>query len=102
MAYSSSAVDNYTDSAPDYFWVTLNPDKQKQDNLFISYWIIFLEKSLFVQAGMQREIFEKLVSKLEHHCNTILIGSEIDYRRFIAQRSVNQVRICVISLLSFF
>lgn len=42
---------------------------------------------------MQREIFQKLVSKLEEHCENVLIGSEIDYRRFIAQRSVNQVRI---------
>ncbi|KAF7817241.1 AFG1-like ATPase isoform X1 [Senna tora] len=43
------------------------------------------------EAGMQRELFQKLVSKLEQHCNNVLIGSEIDYRRFIAQRSVNQV-----------
>ncbi|XP_061376442.1 uncharacterized protein LOC133318456 isoform X2 [Gastrolobium bilobum] len=43
------------------------------------------------EAGMQREIFQKLISKLEEHCENVLIGSEIDYRRFIAQRSVNQV-----------
>ncbi|CAK7353642.1 unnamed protein product [Dovyalis caffra] len=39
------------------------------------------------QDGMQRDIFLKLVSKLEEHCEIVLIGSEIDYRRFIAQRS---------------
>ncbi|KAJ9184018.1 hypothetical protein P3X46_007802 [Hevea brasiliensis] len=43
------------------------------------------------QDGMQREIFLKLVSKLEKHCEIVLIGSEIDYRRFIAQRSKDQV-----------
>ncbi|KAI4337329.1 hypothetical protein L6164_015760 [Bauhinia variegata] len=42
------------------------------------------------EAGMQREMFEKLVSKLEQHCKNVLVGSEIDYRRFIAQRSINQ------------
>ncbi|XP_012076596.1 AFG1-like ATPase isoform X2 [Jatropha curcas] len=44
------------------------------------------------QDGMQREIFQKLVSKLEKHCELVLIGSEIDYRRFIAQRSKDIVR----------
>ncbi|XP_027329869.1 AFG1-like ATPase isoform X2 [Abrus precatorius] len=43
------------------------------------------------EAGMQKEIFQKLVCRLEEHCEKILIGSEIDYRRFIAQRSENQV-----------
>ncbi|KAK7320694.1 hypothetical protein VNO77_30399 [Canavalia gladiata] len=43
------------------------------------------------EAGMQKEIFQILVSKLEVHCEKVLIGSEIDYRRFIAQRSENQV-----------
>ncbi|QCD99385.1 P-loop containing nucleoside triphosphate hydrolase [Vigna unguiculata] len=43
------------------------------------------------EAGMQKEIFQKLVSKLEDHCEKVLIGSEIDYRRFIAQKSENQV-----------
>ncbi|KAL2574331.1 hypothetical protein AAZX31_17G197000 [Glycine max] len=43
------------------------------------------------EAGMQKEIFQKLVSKLEEHCEKVLIGSEIDYRRFIAQKSENQV-----------
>lgn len=43
------------------------------------------------QDGMQKEIFQKLVSKLEKHCELVLIGSEIDYRRFIAQRSSDQV-----------
>ncbi|KAF2303854.1 hypothetical protein GH714_023881 [Hevea brasiliensis] len=32
-----------------------------------------------------------LVSKLEDHCEIVLIGSEIHYRRFIAQRSKDQV-----------
>jgi len=53
-----------------------------------------------VQAGMQKEIFQKLVSKLEDHCEKVLIGSEIDYRRFIAQKSENQVRIEVIFVLN--
>ncbi|KAJ4826572.1 hypothetical protein Tsubulata_008522 [Turnera subulata] len=43
------------------------------------------------QDGMQKEIFEKLVAKVEQHCEIILIGSEIDYRRFIAQKSKDQV-----------
>ncbi|BAT82318.1 hypothetical protein LR48_Vigan462s000900 [Vigna angularis] len=43
------------------------------------------------EAGMQKEIFQKLVSKLEDHCEKVLIGSEIDYRRFLAQKSENQV-----------
>uniref|UniRef100_A0A2C9W661 AAA+ ATPase domain-containing protein n=1 Tax=Manihot esculenta TaxID=3983 RepID=A0A2C9W661_MANES len=43
------------------------------------------------QDGMQREIFLKLVSKLEDHCEIVLIGSDIDYRRFIAQHSKDQV-----------
>ncbi|TQD81299.1 hypothetical protein C1H46_033154 [Malus baccata] len=45
------------------------------------------------QDGMQREIFQKFVRKLNEHCETVLIGSEIDYRRVIAQsqRSADQV-----------
>ncbi|KAJ8751625.1 hypothetical protein K2173_025780 [Erythroxylum novogranatense] len=43
------------------------------------------------QDGMQREIFLKLVKKLEEHCDIVMIGSEIDYRRFIAQRCKEQV-----------
>ncbi|XP_074329639.1 uncharacterized protein LOC141667150 isoform X3 [Apium graveolens] len=43
------------------------------------------------QDGMQRGIFLKLLAKLEEHCNNVLIGSEIDYRRLIAQRSTDQV-----------
>lgn len=51
---------------------------------------------------MQREIFLKLVSKLEDHCEIVLIGSDIDYRRFIAQHSKDQVRCCaVIPTLGF-
>lgn len=40
---------------------------------------------------MQREIFLKFVKKLEEHCEIILVGSEIDYRRLIAHRSVDKV-----------
>lgn len=40
---------------------------------------------------MQRGIFLKLLGKLEEHCKNVLIGSEIDYRRLIAQRSIDQV-----------
>lgn len=40
---------------------------------------------------MQREIFQQLVSNLEEHCQNVLVGSEIDYRRLIAKRSVEQV-----------
>ncbi|XP_031286388.1 putative ATPase N2B [Pistacia vera] len=43
------------------------------------------------QDGMHRELFQKFVSKLEKHCEIIAIGSEIDYRRLIAQRSIDQV-----------
>ncbi|MBA0604201.1 hypothetical protein Godav_016876, partial [Gossypium davidsonii] len=43
------------------------------------------------QDGMQREIFLKFVNKLEKHCEIILVGSEVDYRRQIAQRSVDKV-----------
>ncbi|GAB2275515.1 hypothetical protein Dimus_010272 [Dionaea muscipula] len=43
------------------------------------------------QDGMQREIFQKLVDKLDEHCQILLIGCEIDYRRLIAQRYVNQI-----------
>ncbi|CAI0415033.1 unnamed protein product [Linum tenue] len=44
------------------------------------------------QDGMQKEIFQKLLSKIEEHCEIVLIGSEIDYRRFAAQRCEHQVR----------
>lgn len=47
---------------------------------------------------MQWEIFQKLVAKLEKHCEVIPIGSEIDYRRLIAQRSIDQVT-CYFALL---
>lgn len=40
---------------------------------------------------MQREIFLKFIDKLREHCDTVLIGSEVDYRRLIAQRFVYQV-----------
>lgn len=42
---------------------------------------------------MQQEIFQKLVAKLDCHCEIILIGSEIDYRRYIAQRSKDNVQL---------
>ncbi|CAL5429073.1 unnamed protein product [Camellia sinensis] len=41
--------------------------------------------------GMQREIFLKFVAKLEEQCENVLIGSEIDYRRIIAQSSIAKV-----------
>ncbi|XP_060212321.1 uncharacterized protein LOC132639954 isoform X2 [Lycium barbarum] len=43
------------------------------------------------QDGMQREIFQKLLKNLDKHCETVLIGSEVDYRRLIAERSTDQV-----------
>ncbi|GMN45157.1 hypothetical protein TIFTF001_014348 [Ficus carica] len=43
------------------------------------------------QDGMQREIFQKFLAKLEEQCEIVYIGSEIDYRRLIAQRSKDQV-----------
>lgn len=43
------------------------------------------------QDGMQWEIFLKFLEKLEDHCETVLIGSETDYRRLISQRSINRV-----------
>lgn len=55
---------------------------------------------LFIQDGMQREIFLKLLAKLEEHCKNVLIGSEIDYRRLIAQRSIDQVRSKPVIILS--
>ncbi|KAF3680083.1 putative pentatricopeptide repeat-containing protein-like, partial [Capsicum annuum] len=42
------------------------------------------------QDGMQKEIFQKLLKNLDKHCETVLIGSEVDYRRLIAQRSIDQ------------
>lgn len=42
------------------------------------------------QDGMQWEIFDKLVQKLEDHCEFVVIGSEKDYRRLIAQNSMDQ------------
>jgi len=45
-----------------------------------------------MQDGMQWEIFLKFLAKLEEHCEIVLIGSEIDYRRLISQRSIDQVR----------
>ncbi|CAA0838445.1 AFG1-like ATPase family protein [Striga hermonthica] len=44
------------------------------------------------QDGMQKEIFEEFLAKLEDHSEIILVGSEIDYRRHIAQSSIDQTR----------
>ncbi|KAL5850310.1 hypothetical protein ACOSQ4_008323 [Xanthoceras sorbifolium] len=44
------------------------------------------------QDGMQREIFQKLVVKLGEHCELLQVGSEIDYRRLIAQSSIDRVQ----------
>lgn len=58
-----------------------------------------------MQDGMQKEIFQKFVAKLNEHCENVLIGSEVDYRRVIAQnqRSKDQVRVkvLIIALLCF-
>uniref|UniRef100_A0A2P2IYT2 Uncharacterized protein MANES_03G016200 n=1 Tax=Rhizophora mucronata TaxID=61149 RepID=A0A2P2IYT2_RHIMU len=43
------------------------------------------------QDGMQRDIFFKLLNKLEEHCEIVRVGNEIDYRRFIAKRYKAQV-----------
>ncbi|KAK3212301.1 hypothetical protein Dsin_017007 [Dipteronia sinensis] len=43
------------------------------------------------QDGMQREIFQKLVLKLEKHCEWLQVESEVDYRRQIAQSSIDRV-----------
>lgn len=40
---------------------------------------------------MQWEIFNKFLAKLEEHSDYVFIGSEIDYRRLIAERSINEV-----------
>lgn len=50
---------------------------------------------------MQKEIFQKLLKNLEKHCETVLIGSEVDYRRLIAQRSIDQARFNEIYLFLF-
>ncbi|KAK2979237.1 hypothetical protein RJ640_021143 [Escallonia rubra] len=52
------------------------------------------------QDGMQWEIFLKFTAKLGEHCHNILIGSDIDYRRLIAKRSIDQV-ITLAALLLF-
>lgn len=46
---------------------------------------------LLEQDGMQKEIFDKFISKLEKHCEIISIGSEVDYRRAAAKNSVENV-----------
>ena len=52
---------------------------------------------------MQREIFLKFIAKLKNHCEIVLIGSEIDYRRLIAQSSIDQVsELSVLITLSLF
>ncbi|XP_073042531.1 uncharacterized protein [Primulina eburnea] len=42
------------------------------------------------QDGMQRDIFMEFVTRLEEHCENVVIGSDIDYRRQIGQRSIDQ------------
>ncbi|KAL6536212.1 hypothetical protein OROGR_012784 [Orobanche gracilis] len=44
------------------------------------------------QDGMQKEIFQEFLTKLEEHSENILIGSEIDYRRHIAKSSIDKAR----------
>lgn len=41
---------------------------------------------------MQKEIFQQFLAKLDQHCENILVGSEIDYRRHIAKSSIDQAR----------
>lgn len=41
---------------------------------------------------MQREIFLKFIDKMQDHCETVLIGSDVDYRRLIAHKFVHEVR----------
>ncbi len=36
------------------------------------------------QEGMQKEIFAAFVAELEHHCRSILVGVDTDYRRVMA------------------
>ncbi|XP_068648558.1 uncharacterized protein [Aristolochia californica] len=43
------------------------------------------------QDGMQRDIFQNFVCKLGEHCQKILVGSEIDYRRLLAGRTIEQI-----------
>ncbi|KAG9459656.1 hypothetical protein H6P81_004164 [Aristolochia fimbriata] len=43
------------------------------------------------QDGMQRDIFQNFVSKLGEHCQNILVGSDIDYRRLLARRTIEQI-----------
>lgn len=54
--------------------------------------LVHFKSNFLLQDGMQREIFYKFLAELEKHCEVVLIGSEIDYRRLIAQRSTDQVR----------
>ncbi|KAL6512393.1 hypothetical protein OROHE_020005 [Orobanche hederae] len=42
------------------------------------------------QDGMQKEIFQEFLTKLEEHSENILIGGEIDYRRHIAKNSIDK------------
>ena len=51
---------------------------------------------------MQKEIFQKLVEKMGEHCQIVPIGSDIDYRRLIAEKSVIQVGLKVFSFCSFY
>ncbi|EPS59905.1 hypothetical protein M569_14898, partial [Genlisea aurea] len=45
------------------------------------------------QDGMQKEIFQELLARLEDHCKNVLIGSEIDYRRVLAEICVVPVQV---------
>ncbi|KAL8147668.1 hypothetical protein AgCh_005114 [Apium graveolens] len=60
-----------------------NSKYKGQDKLLVIVWVV-------AQDGMRRGIFLKLLVKLEEHCNNVLVGSEIDYHRLIAQRSIDQ------------
>lgn len=66
---------------------------------FVPFWWFYLDSAtpfgflvLFFQDGMQKEIFQQFLAKLDQHCENILVGSEIDYRRHIAKSSIDQAR----------
>lgn len=44
-----------------------------------------------LQGGMQQELFESFLTKLEGNCESVLVGLEKDYRRVIA--SMHSVKV---------
>lgn len=43
------------------------------------------------QDGMQRDIFQAFLAKLDANCKKIFVGSEVDYRRMIPKEKTDQV-----------